>query len=122
MSMTLAVLVGLLTGILSGFGVGGGTLLMVYLAFFTSIAQKEAQGINLLYFIACAPASLYSHIKNRYVKIKPGLYAAGAGVATSVLSALFANALDSELLRRLFGALLLYAGLKELFFRKTPKK
>ena len=95
---------------------------MLYLTLFTPIPQKEAQGINLLYFIACAPASLYSHIRNRFVRIKPALYAAGAGVVTSVLSALFANSIDSSLLRRLFGALMIYAGIKELFYREHDKK
>lgn len=116
-----AVLVGLLTGILSGFGIGGGTLLMLYLALFTSVAQREAQGINLLYFITCAPASLFSHIKNHYVKVKPALYSAGAGIVTSVLSALLANALDASLLRRFFGVLLLYTGLKELLYKNSVK-
>ncbi|MCX7614718.1 MAG: sulfite exporter TauE/SafE family protein [Clostridiales bacterium] len=122
MSQIYAILVGLLTGILSGFGIGGGTLLMLYIAFFTSIAQREAQGINLLYFIACAPASLYSHIKNHFVKVKPALYSIGAGIITSIFSAMLANSIDTSLLRRLFGILLLYTGLKELFFKKQKNK
>ena len=60
----IAVAAGLLTGILSGFGIGGGSLLLLYLTLFAGVDQYQAGGINLLYFIACAPAALYSHIKN----------------------------------------------------------
>ncbi|MDP4109571.1 MAG: TSUP family transporter [Bacillota bacterium] len=118
MSVFISVLIGLAAGVLSGFGVGGGTLLLLYLAFFTSASQQQAQGVNLIYFIACAPASLVSHIKNRYIKIKPALLASGAGVFTSVFSAVLANSVGSSLLRRFFGVLLLYAGVKELFYKK----
>ena len=42
--------VGAATGVLSGFGVGGGTLLLVYMTAFAGVDQHLAQGINLLYF------------------------------------------------------------------------
>ena len=64
----IAVAAGLLTGILSGFGIGGGSLLLLYLTLFAGVDQYQAGGINLLYFIACAPAALYSHIKNGLVQ------------------------------------------------------
>ena len=67
-----AILAGALTGILSGFGVGGGTLLLIYLTTFAGIAQNQAQGINLLYFLPSAAAALPAHIRNGYVE-KPVL-------------------------------------------------
>lgn len=54
MSAVLAVAVGLLTGILSGFGIGGGSLLLLYLTLFEGAGQYQAGGINLLYFLVCA--------------------------------------------------------------------
>ena len=44
----LAALAGAITGVLSGFGVGGGTLLLIYLTAFAGMEQTMAQGINLL--------------------------------------------------------------------------
>ena len=41
-----------------------------------------------------------------------------AGVVTSVLSALLAARVDTDLLRRAFGVVLLYIGVKETFLRK----
>lgn len=68
-----AVLAGALTGVLSGFGVGGGTLLLIYLTAFAGMPQNQAQGINLLYFLPSAAAALPAHIKHGYVE-NPSCY------------------------------------------------
>ena len=52
------VLAGAATGVLSGFGVGGGTLLLVYLTAFANVPQNLAQGVNLLYFLPAAATAL----------------------------------------------------------------
>ena len=50
-------LAGAATGILSGFGAGGGTLLLVYMTAFAGVEQRAARGINLIYFIPAAPGA-----------------------------------------------------------------
>ena len=50
----LPLLAGTATGVLSGFGVGGGSLLLVWLTAFSGLPQEQAQGINLLYFLPAA--------------------------------------------------------------------
>ena len=67
----LPILVGAATGILSGFGVGGGTLLLVYLTTFAGVDQHLAQGINLLYFLPAALTALPAHWKNGYIRRDP---------------------------------------------------
>lgn len=117
----MAVLVGLLTGILSGFGIGGGSLLLLYLTLFAGVSQYQAGGINLLYFIACAPAALVSHIKNRLVQGRAVKWCVLAGVPASVLAALLAARMDTDWLRRAFGVFLLYVGAKELFTKRKQE-
>ncbi len=107
-------MVGLLTGILSGFGVGGGSLLMLYLTMFAGVQQYAAGGINLLYFIACAPAALWSHVKNGLVERPAVLWCTLAGLPVSVAAAFLASWINVGLLRRAFGVLLLYIGVREL--------
>ena len=107
-------MVGLLTGILSGFGVGGGSLLMLYLTMFAGVLQYAAGGINLLYFIACAPAALWSHVKNGLVERPAVLWCTLAGLPVSVAAAFLASWINVDLLRRAFGVLLLYIGVREL--------
>ena len=45
------VLAGIVSGVVAGMGMGGGTLLIPVLIIFFNIAQQQAQGINLLAFI-----------------------------------------------------------------------
>ena len=113
--------VGCATGVLSGFGIGGGSILMLYFGLFTSLAQRTAQGINLLYFIACAPAGLYGHLKRHLVCLPEAWFAVLTGLPASVSAAWLASILDPSLLRRLFGALLLYTGIHELLATRKSK-
>lgn len=112
------IIVGLLTGIISGFGIGGGSLLILYLTAFAGVDQYAAAGINLLYFLFCAPAALISHIKNKRVEWQAVLWCSLCGVLTSAGAALLSANMDVSLLRRLFGIVLLYIGVKELFCKK----
>ena len=71
--------VGAATGVLSGFGVGGGTLLLVYMTAFAGLDQRLAQGINLLYFLPAGLMALPAHIKNGCIEKKVLAPAIGAG-------------------------------------------
>lgn len=110
-----AVLAGTITGILSGFGVGGGTLLLIYLTAFAQVPQTLAQGINLLYFLPAATMALSAHIKNGYIDKATVVPAVLAGTLGTAAAALAATAIDVELLHRCFGGFLLYVGVSELF-------
>ena len=107
--------VGAATGVLSGFGVGGGTLLLVYMTAFAGVEQRLAQGINLLYFLPAGLLALPAHVKNGYIEKPALLPAIGAGLACAALAAWAATAMEVELLRKLFGAFLIVVGLMELF-------
>ena len=110
-----AVVAGALTGVLSGFGVGGGTLLLIYLTTFAGMEQSQAQGINLLYFLPSAAAALPAHLSHGYVEKSVLLPAILTGLACAALAAWAATGLDTALLRRCFGGFLLAVGLRELF-------
>ena len=111
----IAALAGAVTGVLSGFGVGGGSLLLIYMTSFAAVPQNLAQGINLLYFLPTAAAALPAHFKNGCVEKKALLPAVLAGLAGTALAAWAATSLDVELLRKCFGGFLLIIGLRELF-------
>ena len=115
-----ALLAGLATGILSGFGVGGGTLLLIYMTHLAGVPQNLAQGINLLYFLPTAALALPAHVKNGFVEKKVLLPAILSSLLTAALTSWAATALDVELLHRLFGYFLLYVGLSELFRKPSP--
>ena len=116
----LAILIGTATGIISGFGIGGGSVLVLYLTTFADVAQHTAGGINLLYFIGCAPAALYGHVKNKQVDVATALWCAVGGIAAAIPLSLLGNQIDSDLIRRLFGILLIYVGIKEWRAARPP--
>ena len=110
----LALAAGTGAGVLSGLGVGGGTLLLVYLTAFAGVEQRLAQGINLLYFLPAALLALPAHWKNGFVEKPVLLPAVGAGVVCAALGAWMASVMEVELLRKCFGAFLAAVGLWEL--------
>lgn len=116
-----AAAVGLCCGILSGFGIGGGSLLMVWLTAALSMEQATAQGINLLYFLPTSLGALIFHIRNHKICWRAVLPAAICGTLAAALSASLAVGLEVELLRKLFGGFLLAVGVLE-FFRKGKSK
>lgn len=114
-------LAGMITGILTGFGIGGGTLLIIYLTMFRDFSQLSAQGINLIYFLPTAGTALISHIKNKRVIWQAVIYAGISGTVAAILAALIASKLDMSHLRRVFGIFLLFVGISELFAKNKEK-
>lgn len=108
------ILVGTATGVLSGFGVGGGTLLLVYLTAVLNMEQQTAQGINLLYFLPAAALALPAHWRNGYVEKRALLPAVGAGLLCAGGAAWLASGLETDLLRRCFGVFLVFIGWGQL--------
>jgi len=104
------VLAGIVSGVVAGMGMGGGTLLIPVLIIFFNIAQQQAQGINLLAFIPCAIVSLIIHIKNKLVNFKIGLPILFTGIIASVFASILAVNTSSKLLQIMFGVFLLVVG------------
>lgn len=120
-SPVLSSVAGVICGILSGFGIGGGSLLMVWMTAAAGIEQKLAQSINLIYFLPTAAASLIFHIKNKHIRWEAAIPAAICGCITAALSSFIAAAFSMELMRKLFGGFLLIIGIVE-FRKKAPGK
>lgn len=114
MTWLLPLLIGTLTGVISGMGIGGGTLLVLYLTIFTDTAATAAATINLVYFCGCAPTSLILHAKKKRVSGKTALLAAVGGSLTALVAALLVPDDSPDWLRRGFGVLLLTVGVREL--------
>lgn len=98
------------TGALSSWGVGGGTLLLVCMTLFLGVGHREAQAVNLLFFLPTAGISLFFHRKNGYLDKKTWRQAAIPGTLAALAGALLSMTLDVSLLRKPFGLFLLYGG------------
>mgnify|MGYP001067120910 CR=1 FL=1 len=111
-------LCGLGASIVSAWGVGGGTLLLLVMTLFLGVDQRTAQGVNLLFFLPTAVSALVCHARSGYLD-KPTLKAAvPAAVIAALIGAWISNAVDVEVLRKPFGVYLLLSGISLVW----PKK
>lgn len=108
------VLIGFCSGIISGMGIGGGAILIPALVFFDQVAQQTAQGINLVYFLPTAVASLIIHIRNKNVDLKTAAVIGGSGILGAAAGAWLAMGLSNDTLRKMFGWFLMLIGLYEI--------
>ena len=116
----LPLLAGFGTGILSAWGVGGGTLLLLVMTLFLGVDQTTAQGINLLYFLPTAGVALLSHRKNGLLEKDVVKAAVPTGLASAAAAAWVATAVDVAVLRKPFGLFLLYSGV--MMLRQSGKQ
>lgn len=114
--------IGAATGVLSGFGIGGGTLLILWLTLVSDMTQLQAGGINLLYFVCCALPALWGHAKNGLIEKRAVLWCVIFGVLACIAASLIASQIDVTLLRRFFGVFLLFVGFRELFSKSPNDK
>ncbi len=111
----LNLLAGAATGVLSAFGIGGGTLLLLYMTFLAGFSQQTAQGINLLYFLPTAGASLPLHLRRGAIDRRAALTGGVWGCIAAVGGALLASVMEPGLLRGCFGVYLIVTGCVTLF-------
>ena len=107
MTLALAVLLGFSAGVVAGmFGVGGGILFVPTLVAL-GLGQVEAQATSLAAILPTVIAGTWRQASYGNVRWKPALIIGSASVIGVQLGALVALSLPEDLLRRLFGVLLL---------------
>ena len=114
--------VAIVLGFLAGLGVGGGSLLMLWLTFVAGMEYGQARIINLLFFLPSALIATLFHRKQGSVDIKKILPAVVTGCAFAALFSYVGDKIDTTLLKKCFGGLLLVTGLRELFYRPRKAK
>lgn len=112
--------VGTVLGFLTGLGVGGGSLLILWLTILAGVDQSIARGINLLFFLPSALIACCFRWKQGTLQLRKILPAIIAGCAAAGLFSWLGQSIHAEVLKKLFGVLLLFTGLRELLYR--PKK
>ncbi len=115
-------IVGLLSGVLGGMGMGGGTILIPMLTIFLSVKQHVAQAVNLVSFVPVAIVALIIHIKNKLVKKEGLLYIIIPAVIFSILGSILSINIKGELLSRIFGGFLLILSFIQYFSHKIIEK
>ena len=119
-SLPVALAAGTVLGFLAGLGVGGGSLLILWLTLVLSVPQEEARIINLMFFVPAAVVSCLFRWKQGNLKLRKVLPAIIAGCLSAACLSIFADSFDEGLIKKLFGVLLLFTGIRELCYR--PRK
>ncbi|WP_337867023.1 sulfite exporter TauE/SafE family protein [Ignavibacterium sp.] len=113
------ILTGLIAGVMSGFlGIGGGIIVIPALVYLLDFSQKQAQGTSLAMLLP--PIGLlaaYNYYKAGLVEVKAAIILIIAFIVGSYFSSLIAVNLPENILKKVFGVLLLFYAFK-LFFEK----
>lgn len=118
----LIIIISVISGIIGGMGIGGGTILIPGLIIFLKTPQHIAQSVNLLSFIPAAIVAIISHLKQGNIEKKITVKLIISGILGAVMGSYFAIKLPGNILRRLFGVFLLVMGIYEVCCKKKFSK
>ncbi len=108
-------------GFLAGLGVGGGSLLILWLTFVLGMEHPDARVLNLLFFLPPAIISCFFRWKQGTLDFKKVLPAIVTGCIAAGICTFLSRQLDLELLKKLFGGLLILTGIRELLYKPKTK-
>ena len=121
-TLPFSLIIGTILGFLSGIGVGGGSLLILWLTLVLGLSPESVRGINLLFFLPCAAGASIFRIHRGILSLRLLLPAIVSGCIFAAVFSFLSFRLPVLILRKGFGILLLAAGLREVFHKKekTP--
>lgn len=116
-----SILIGFSIAVLSGLGVGSGGLFVIWLTLIEGVQQIYAQGLNLLFFLFSAGASLLIHVSKRKILWPAVFFLIAVGIIGSLFGSFIAGFIPSLLMRKLFGAMLVISGMFSVLRKKSVK-
>ena len=111
----MALVIGVISGIVTGLGAGGGTILIIGLNLLLGIEQKVAQSINLIFFIPTAVTSIILNAKKKNIKWRVAIPIIITSIVGAIIGALIAENIDVRLLKKLFGVFLGLIAVYEIY-------
>ena len=115
--MVITLLMSTLLGVLSGLGIGGGSLLILWLTLGLGADSQTARGVNLLFFLPAALISVFFRWKQGSLPIKKALPAMVSGAVSAAVFTMLAQQMDVLFLKKAFGILLLATGVREILWK-----
>ena len=109
------IIIGVISGIVSGTGMGGGTILIFLVTYWCNIEQHIAQATNLIFFIPTSIIAIIVNAKNRNINVKLGIIISLYGILGAIIGANLSIHLDMKSLRKYFGIFLLIISAHEIY-------
>ena len=110
-----AILIGTFSGIFSGIGMGGGTILIFLLTTFAGLEQHIAQATNLIYFVPTAISAIIVNYRDKSIDTKLAKYISIYGIIGAIIGALISINLDVQKLRKFYGIFLAIIAIHEIY-------
>lgn len=117
-SFPVALLVGVVLGFLAGLGIGGGSLLMLWLTLIVGMDADTARCVNLMFFVPSALCASIFKFKQGSLPFKKLVAPIIFGCLAAAVFSFARGSLDTGILKKIFGVLLLFTGVKELFYKE----
>lgn len=121
-SAPVTIIIGIILGFLSGLGVGGGSLLVLWLTLVVGMEHTSARTINLLFFLPSAVITSLFRWKQGTLQYRKVIPAVLSGATAAAVFSFISLYVDVNVLKKFFGFLLLATGLRELFYRPRKAK
>ncbi len=121
-SFSVSLLVATALGFLAGLGVGGGSLLLLWLTQVMLFEQTQARLLNLLFYIPAALIATLHRRKHQQLKIKAALPGIITGCCAALTLSLLTRGMDTGILKKLLGGLLILVGSREIFYRERKAR
>ena len=109
------ILIGIVSGIISGAGMGGGTILIFLLSFVMGVEQHIAQATNLIFFIPTSIVAIIVNLKNKNIDLKLATIISICGILGAIIGANIAINIDVGLLKKFFGIFLAIVAINEIY-------
>lgn len=117
---------GLISGTVSGTGMGGGTILILILSVFMGVNQHTAQATNLIFFVPTSITAIITTIKDKLINWKVGIPVATSGIIGAIIGAKTSVKMEVQKLKKFFGIFLAFIAIYEIYSYikkyKTHKK
>ena len=117
-SLPVVLIVGTAMGLLTGLGIGGGSLLILWLTMVVGMDSAASRAINLLFFLPSAVIACFFRWRQGLIPWKKIFPAIAAGAVSVALFSWLGVRMDVSLLKKLFGGLLILTGLREIFYKE----
>ena len=109
------ILMGLVSGIVSGIGMGGGTILIFLLTFIMGIEQHIAQATNLIFFIPTSIVAIIVNLKNKNIDMPLAIIISVFGILGAIIGANISINIDVKILKKCFGVFLAIIAINEIY-------
>ena len=109
------IIFGIISGIVTGMGMGGGAILILLLSSVLGLDQHISQATNLIFFIQTSIAAIIVNAKQKNIKYNTAFIVIIFGIIGAILGSIISSKLPSNYLKRLFAVFILIIAIHEIY-------